>query len=173
MQNNQSRTANGGENKSLKPVSIILSLIVLLALGNYLNNNRHIFTSLKNINTSFFLILTLIYFAFVLTLGYLNKIMIQKLEPNIKTKEIIGLQFINNFLNKILPKGGVAFRAMYFKQQHNLSYSFFLASFSGLVIVNIASLALVSLGAIFFIFLQTGLYNTIIIFGFVVIFLVQ
>ena len=148
------------------PVSIVLTVIVFIALGKYLFENREIFDSLKKLNVPNLLILVLIYLIFILVLSYLNKIILHKLDPNIRTSEITLLQFVNNFLNKLLPKGGVAFRALYLKKHYSLPYSYFLASFTGLVVVNLASQALISLFAITLVYLRTGLYNFVIILGF-------
>lgn len=150
-------------------ISVILTLGVIFALVKYLLDNKQMFDSLQHLTYSNILVLVLLYFLFILALSYLNKIIISKLDPNISTAEIIFLQFVNNFLNKILPKGGVAFRAMYLKKHYQLSYSYFLASFTGLVVVNLASQALISLGSIYLIYLKTGLVNLIIVFGFLVI----
>jgi uncharacterized protein (TIRG00374 family) len=168
MSNHQSDIKSSTKNKS-NLLSVILTLGVIFALVKYLLDNKEMFDSLHHLNYSHLLILVLLYFLFILVLSYLNKSIINKLDPNISTQEIVSLQFVNNFLNKILPKGGVAFRAMYLKNHYHLSYSYFLASFTGLVVVNLASQALVSLGSIYLIYLKTGLVNWIIVFGFLVI----
>lgn len=156
-------------NRKSNLISIVLTLVIFIALGKYLYDNREIFNSLQKLNMIDISILIILYFFFILALSYLNKVIIHKLDPRISTAEIVSLQFINNFLNKILPKGGVAFRAMYLKRHYQLSFSYFLATFTGLVVVNLVSQALISLGAMLVIYLKTGTYNLVIIFGFMAI----
>jgi uncharacterized protein (TIRG00374 family) len=165
MQNQQISSDKRNNIKS-NLISILLTVVIFIALGKYLYDNREIFNSLQKLNLTDILILIGLYFFFILTLSYLNKIIIHKLDPRISIAEIVSLQFINNFLNKILPKGGVAFRAMYLKRHYHLSFSYFLATFTGLVVVNLVSQALISLGAMLLIFLQTGTYNLLLVFGF-------
>jgi len=160
-----------GLNKKANLVSIILTLIVFIALGKYYYDNIDIFESLQRLKLSHIAILVLFYLGFILTLSYLNKAIIHKLEPKVNSVEIVALQFINTLLNKILPKGGVAFRAMYFKKRYQLSYSYFLATFTGLIVVTLPSQALISLFAMLAIYLKTGVYNLIVIVGFAVILL--
>ncbi len=148
-------------------ISFILTAIVIFALIKYLYENQGIFESLSKINVSSLFLLGVLYLVYILTLSFLNQRIFRKLAPNISTKSIIFLQFVNNLVNKILPKGGVAFRATYLKKHYQLSYSFFLASFASLMIVTFASQSLVSLFAMLIIFLKTGLYNLFIILAFV------
>lgn len=159
--------AKSNINKNYKsPYSIILTVFVLCALGIYIYRNQDLFAALGKISVLDFIILIGTYAAFILSLSYLNKLIFQKLDPRIKTREIIGLQFVNNLLNKVLPKGGVAFRAMYLKRNYQLSYAFFLASFAGLVLLSIAAQALVSLVAMLWVYIQTSLLDPLLLFGF-------
>ena len=158
-----------GISKQANIVSIILTLVVIIALGKYLYDNIRIFESLHELKLSHTTILVLIYLVFILALSYLNKAIIYKLEPRVGSLEIVALQLINNLLNKILPKGGVAFRAMYFKKQYQLSFSHFLATFTGLIVVMLPSQALISLFSMLIIYIKTGAFNLIVIAGFVAI----
>ena len=153
-------------NRKSNWISVILTVVVFVALIKYLYDNKEILDSLKTLTVFDILVLVFLYFVYIMVLSYLNKIIIKKLDPAIRTREIIFLQFINNLLNKILPKGGVAFRATYLKQHYQLSYSYFLASFTGLVVVNLASQALISLFAILVVYFETGSFNLIIFSGF-------
>ena len=160
-----------GLNKKANLVSTILALVVFIALGKYLYDNIDIFESLQKLELSHIATLVLFYLVFILMLSYLNMAIIHKLEPKVGSVEIVALQFINTLLNKILPKGGVAFRAMYFKNRYQLSYSYFLATFTGLIVVGLPSQALISMFAMLAIYLKTGVYNLIVIAGFAAILL--
>lgn len=148
------------------PYPVILTLIALGGLLIYIIRNQDIFAAMLEISALDFLIMLMLYLVFILLLGYLSQLIIHQLNPRIKSWEIIGLQFVNNFLNKILPKGGVAFRAVYLKQRYHLSYAFFLANFVGLVLVSLASQSLVSLLAMLYIYTQTGFFSPILALGF-------
>jgi uncharacterized protein (TIRG00374 family) len=170
MQNLQP-TSIQDPNKRNSILSGILTVVVLFILGKYLLDNPEIFASLQNLNFAYIGLLILINVSFILVLSFLNKMILQKLEPKIKSYEIVSLQFVNNLLNKILPKGGVAYRALYLKQRHQLSYSYFLATFTGIVVVSLSAQALISLGAFLLIYLETGLFNLVVFLGFLAILL--
>ena len=145
---------------------VILTFIILAALVNYLVQNRSAFISLVDINPLYFLILAATHILLILVMGILNKLVLQRLDPRIGTLEIIYLQFVNNLFNKILLKGGPAFRAVHLKRRHNLSYSKFLAAFAGVIVVNLAAQSFLGLLGMYLIYLQTGLYNLVVILSF-------
>jgi len=149
----------------------ITTIIIIIALGIYLLKNRDAFISLVNINPLYLFIIAVTHLLFILVMAFLNIILLQKLDPNIGASEIIHLQFVNNFLNKIILNGGIAFRAGHLKHRYNLSYSKFLASFAGLVVVNLAAQSLIGLSGMYFVYLRTGHYNLVVTLGFISIIL--
>jgi uncharacterized protein (TIRG00374 family) len=152
-------------------IPAILTIIIIAALINYLVQNRSAFSSLVDLNPLYFIIIAATHILFILVLAILNKIVLQRLDPKISTLEIIYLQFVNNILNKIILKGGPAFRAVHLKRRHNLSYSKFLAAFAGVIVINLAAQSFLGLLGMYLIYLQTGLYNTVVILSFVAVML--
>lgn len=152
-----------------KTLSVILTGLAIISLGIFLYHYREVFTSLREFRPQHVLALAFVHIIFLLVIGMLNKLVIQRLDPKISTAEIIHLQFINNFLNKIFPKGGPTFRAMYLKKQYNFPYTYFISALAGLVVLEMAGQSLVVLVGMYLIYLQIGLYNTPIILSFTIL----
>lgn len=150
-------------------ISLIFSTILLIAFAMYIKNNSEIIISLKILNIEEISILISLYILIIFFISLLNHRIIKKFLPKISILEIVSLQFINNFLNKLLPKGGVAYRGVYFKQKHKLSYSNFIASFAGLVIISLGSQSFLGLLSAYIVFLQTGVFNYVIFISLAVI----
>jgi uncharacterized protein (TIRG00374 family) len=149
-----------------KLFSAILTLLIIAALVNFLVQNRSAFSSLVELNPLYFLIIAASHILFIFVMAILNKIVLQRLDPKISTLEIIHLQFVNNLLNKIILKGGPAFRAVHLKQQYNLAYSKFLAAFAGVIVINLAAQSFIGLLGMVMVYLQTGLYNLVVLLSF-------
>lgn len=152
--------------KQNKTISAILSGVVLIALIFFLYSNKEAINSVTELHPKYILSVAVAHFAFIFVMGVLNTILVRRLDPEIPPNEIIFLQYINNLLNKIVPKGGPAFRAVYLKRRYNFPYSHFVTAFSGLVIIDIAAQSLIGLAGVYLIYLQTGLYFAPIIIGF-------
>jgi uncharacterized protein (TIRG00374 family) len=149
-------------------ISIVFSLIFIWLIAIYLSNNSNILETYKNISIQDFLVIVLTYVSAIFTNGYLNKIVIQKISPNVSNQEILNLQFSNNLFNKIFPKGGAIFRGVYLKKVHKLSLSIFYGSFAGIVAINIvvfSVVAFISQIAIYYYYANFDIIILLITFG--------
>jgi len=140
----------------------VITPVVFILLGVYIWRNREIFLSLRKLNIGHIIII--MFFEIILSAVYalINKIMINRLDNSVSYMDSFYLQFSNNLLNKISPKGGAVFRAMYLKTNHDLSYANFLSSISGLYVLSFSSMAIIGLLCLLFFYLSSNLYNLIL-----------
>lgn len=102
--------------KHRKLTSRLLTALVLVLMAIYLNKNRLVFNSLKNLNVRYLLPIVLSQILTVAVTALLNKKIIMTLHTDIPYKDAFHLQYANNFLNKLFSEGGALFRGYYLKK---------------------------------------------------------
>lgn len=160
-------------NKFYKYIINILGVLVIALLAWYLYQNRDVFSALRHISWQTVLIIILIDTLTFLIISLMNYAMIKKLDPRVGFPECLYLQYANNFLNKFLPTigGGAAFRAIYLKKKYQFPYSHFLSTVAGIYFINFFTTPFVGLVCLLLIYLQTGVYNWVVILAFIGLFL--
>jgi len=153
-------------NRSKKSWKTILTVIVLFSLGYYLYKNREVFGELKNLTVEDILIVSGLHILMIATYSLLSKKMMDKIDPKVSYGDNFLLQYANNFLNKIIPKGGTVFRGFYLKRVYKFPYSKFLSTVGGLYVITFISYSLLGLISLLFVYLETGLYNVVIMAAF-------
>jgi uncharacterized protein (TIRG00374 family) len=146
----------------------IFSIFIVLLLGLYLYNNRDVLGSLKNIRWTQLLWIMLLDTASFLLGGLLNQSLINRFDPRVTFLDCFFLQYVNNFLNKILPTigGGAAFRAIYLKRKYQFSYSQFVSTIGGLYVISFLSVALVGIACLLAIYVRYKQFNLVILIAF-------
>jgi len=140
----------------------IITPVVFLLLGVYIWNNREIFLLIRNLSVGH--IILIMSFEILLSAVYalINMILINRLDRSVSYLDCFYLQFSNNFLNKISPKGGAVFRALYLKNKYGFSYSKFISTITGLYVLSFSTTALIGLFCLLYFYLSNHLYNTIL-----------
>jgi len=152
--------------KDRKIWKIVTTLIVVFSLAYYLNKNSEIFQDINNLSIKDILLVSFLNILMIASYAILNKKMMDKIDKNVSYSDSFLMQYANNFLNKILPKGGTVFRGLYLKKRYRFPYSKFLATVGGLYIVTFVSYSMIGLISLLYIYLDTGIYNLLITFAF-------
>lgn len=166
MSNNRSSETLPRINAKL--VTTLLGLVAVVLLGFYLYQNREVFTSLRNITISQIAIILGIETANFLLGSALNYSMVRRFGYHVSYFDSVILQYINSFLNKILPTigGGAAFRAVFLKKKYQLPYSQFAATLGGFYLISFIATAGIGLASMAWIYQRYGVTNWIIIIAF-------
>lgn len=146
-------------------------IIALLIL--YLYNNREVFVTLKNVKWQQILWIAVLDIVAFLIGTVLNMSLIHRFDRRVSFLDCFFLQYVNNFLNKILPTigGGAAFRAVYLKKKYNFPYSQFVSTVGGLYVISFLSVAIVGIICLLAIYVQYGVFNIIILLAFIALLL--
>jgi len=156
--------------KFIRIFSYLFSLGLVVFLVIYLKQNENIFLNLKNISFWYFLLLFFLRVITLFALSIINHMIIRKIRKNVPFVDNITLQFANQLLNKIIPKGGAAFRGVYLKERYNFPYSKFISTISGIYIISFLSYSIVAFFVFITIFQATGKYNIFYILAFSCVF---
>jgi len=141
---------------------------VILLVFYYIKTHMPEFTALSFINAQLIPALILIQLGVSVALGLIIKYLLEPFGIRLGFKEWFGLSVVTTFYNTITPfRGGMVARALYLKERHNFSYTSFLATMSGIYVVNFfiqSTAGLLSAAAIYF---QSGIFSPAIsvIFG--------
>lgn len=148
-------------------------MLVVALLAWYLYKNRDVFSALRHISWQQVLIIILVDTLIFLTSSLMYYAMIQRLDPRVSFQDCLLLQYANNFLNKFLPTigGGAAFRAIYLKKRYRFPYSHFISTVAGIYIIKFFTTPFIGLMCLLLIYFQTGVYNWLMILGFLCLFL--
>lgn len=151
----------------------ILGIFVAVLLVVYLNNNRDILVSLKNIRWQQITLIVILETASFLIGSLQNQSMINRFDKRVGFLDCFLLQYSNNFLNKILPTigAGAAFRAIYLKRKFQFPYSHFVSTVAGLYVISFFSAALIGMICLWVIYIQHGQTNLVLLLAFASVFL--
>jgi uncharacterized protein (TIRG00374 family) len=114
----------------------ILTLAVIVALGIYLYQNQEILVKIKEFNGTDVFIIFMFQVINLFVLGLFNMVMYKRIEPRVTFSDSIFLQYVNNFFNNILFRGGGIYRAIYLKTQYQFPYTRFVSAVAGLYVVT-------------------------------------
>lgn len=147
----------------------IFGIFVVALLVWYLYNNRGVLGSLKNIRWQQILCIIILDTASFLIGALLNKSLINRFDPKVSLLDCFYLQYVNNFLNKILPTigGGAAFRAIYLKRKYQFPYSQFISTVGGLYVISFLSVAVVGIACLLVIYIRYNQFNLVILMAFI------
>lgn len=147
----------------------IFGIFVIALLILYLYNNRDVLGSLKNIRWQHITWIVLLDTTSFLIGGLLNKSLITRFDPKVSLIDCFFLQYVNNFLNKILPTigGGAAFRAIYLKRKYQFPYSQFISTIGGLYVISFLSVSIVGIVCLLAIYVRYNQFNLVILMGFI------
>ena len=159
--------------KISKILSILLSILIIGYLVYYFWNHPEVILSVGKISIWNFVFLFIIRSTINFIYSIVNHVIIRKIRPDIPLFDNIALQFANQLLNKVIPKGGAAFRGVYLKEVYQFPYSKFISTISGLYVITFSSYALTAFITFLIIYLSTGKYNIYFILAFLVVFVLS
>ena len=151
--------------KRLTLITYLLGVIVLGLLGWYLYRNREVFESLRNITFWQVAFILLTETVSILLGSLMNYSLIRRFGYHVSYRDSVLLQYINNFLNKVLPTigGGAAFRGVYLKKKYAFPYSQFVSTLSGFYVISFVAIASIGLFCMLIFYLQYRAVNWVII----------
>lgn len=162
--------------KTLISISILITIVALFLyyIYNHISDFKTIFSLAFTFKTFFLLfIFVIISISNIFSNGLLLDILTSAFGIKLKLRESFGLAMITRFYNTITPAhGGMGVRAIYLKKKHEFPYVHFLATLSAIYVIIFLIGSFVGLLSIFFIWLYYGLFNWIIFYLFLVIFVV-
>jgi len=155
--------------------STLIILITIFFLTIYVTTHISDFKTLSNIGLSNFYFIFLIFIfniTFIILNGLYLDILMKPFGLKLKQRESFGLSVVTNFYNTITPfKGGMAARAVYLKKKYNFSYLHFFAIFSAVYLLVFLISAITGLISMIYLYLVYGLFDQIIFFIFLGIFI--
>ena len=156
------------ERRKTRVVTTLLGLIAIVLLGVYLYQNREIFSSLRSITIGQVILIIAIETINFLLGSYLNYSMVRRFGYQVSYSDSVVLQYINSFLNKILPTigGGAAFRAVFLKKKYNFPYSQFASTLGGFYLISFIAIALIGLACMVWVYVTYRATNWWIISAF-------
>jgi len=154
-----------------KIISFILTIGFLGFLIYYFINHPDVILSIRKISLWQFIFLFLLQSIIIFIYGIINHIVIRKIQTNVPFIDNIALQFTNQFLNKIVPKGGAAFRSIYLKEMYQFPYSKFISTISGMYVISFASYSIAAFITFGLTYLNFGKFNIYFILAFLGIFI--
>lgn len=150
----------------------MLTIIVVILMIWYLNDNREIFTNLQLLRTQDLLIIAMLQPINIIIGAIINKMIFDGIDQKISFTDALLLQFANNFLNRFISEGGAVYRGAYLKTQFAFPISKFLASLGGVYIISLITNAIIGILLTFVIYLIEKVYNPFIIGLFTIMLLV-
>jgi uncharacterized membrane protein YbhN (UPF0104 family) len=114
----------------------LITFLVIVGLAIYLYINQESIQRIKYLNILDIVVIIGLQLLNLFILGVFNLIMLKRIDHNIIMSDAILLQYVNNFLNNILSKGGSIYRALYLKTQYNFPYSKFISAITGLYVIT-------------------------------------
>jgi uncharacterized membrane protein YbhN (UPF0104 family) len=154
-----------------KIVSTILTIVIFIFFVYYFYNNQSTLESLKNISLGRILLIITVQSLIVFVYAVLNHIIIKKIQKDVPFLDNLYLQFANNFLNKVVTKGGFAFRGIYLKKVYKFPYSKFVSTLSGLYVVSFMSYSIAAFICFIIFYLRYELFNIPLVLAFVAVFI--
>jgi len=144
-------------------------MILLVLMGWYLYENKEIFSSLKNLDISDILMIAFLQAISVGIVALINKLVIDHIDQKISFSDSFLLQYANNFLNKIIAKGGSVYRGGYLKAQYAFPFSKFLASIGGVYIIGLMTNSVTGALLLITIYFTENVYNTFVLIIFLMV----
>lgn len=169
----QNNPVSKPESGKVKIFTAIFGIAVVILLAVYLYRNREIFSSFRSI-AAWQIIVILLTETVGITLGSLmNYSLIRRFGYRVTFGDSLMLQYINNFLNKILPTigGGAAFRGVFLKKKYDFPYSQFVSTLSGFYVISFVAISLIGLMCMLYFYTQYRAVNWVIIIAFLALLL--
>lgn len=158
--------------KNKKLLSVAIIAILLIWLLYYIKNNIADFRQLSLVNPIYIVYFIIINLIFSFTNGLVIKYLVEPFKIKLLFKEWFGLSVITTFYNAITPfRGGAIARAVYLKKKHNFSYTNFLATLSGVYVINLLVASLLGILSLILIYMRYEISSAIVLLVFLAFFL--
>lgn len=128
--------AKFGQRKLRRVFTNLLTFIVIVALGVYLYQHQDSLDKIKEFRILDVVIIFSLLVTNLFVIGLFNMVMYKRIEPGVTFSDSILLQYVNNFLNNILFRGGGIYRAVYLKTRYQFPYTKFLSAMAGLYVIT-------------------------------------
>lgn len=152
----------------IKLVTTLLGMLAMVLLGVYLFQNREVFSSLRSVTAGQVILIIAIETVNFILGSVLNYSMVRRFGYQVSFSDSIVLQYINSFLNKILPTigGGAAFRAVFLKKKYRLPYAQFVSTLGGFYLISFIATAIIGLACMAWVYANFRVTNWVIIAAF-------
>ena len=158
--------------KNKKLLSVAIIAILLIWLFYYIKTHFADFRQLSLVNPIYIVYFITINLIFSFTNGLVIKYLVEPFKIKLLFKEWFGLSVITTFYNAITPfRGGAIARAVYLKKKHDFSYANFLATLSGIYVINLLAASLLGLLSLILIYIKYKISSTIVLLIFLAFFL--
>jgi uncharacterized protein (TIRG00374 family) len=150
-------------------ILVIMAVLFIYYLFKNIGDFEQLFSIPLHNLWLIFVVVLIILLNFFIT-GMLNNELMKPFGISLKRKEYFGLSVISNFYNTITPfRGGMAARAVYLKQRYKFAYVHFLATLAGIYVLTFFIAGIVGLISILVLWLNYGLFNSLIFYLFLAI----
>ena len=142
-----------------KIVNTLLTIVLLILMVSFLSKNMDVFSSLENLNISDILLVAILQPVTVGIIAITNKLVIDHVHKRISFSDAFFLQFVNNFLNKIIAEGGSVYRGGYLKAQYSFSLSKYISTVGGIYIIGLMTNSIMGILLLLIIYFTEHLFN--------------
>src|SRR3989344_4721531 len=146
-------------------ISLLILIIILFFFALYIKNHLSDFKQLTIVNQIYLLPLFILSFIPSINNGLVIKYLLEPFKIKMNFKEWFGLSVVTSFYNMITPfRGGAISRAVYLKNKYNFSYTNFLATLSGIYVINFLIATFLGLLSLVYLYYTRGIFNPIVTF---------
>lgn len=144
-------------------ISIPVLIIILFFFVLYIKNHISDFKQLSIVNPLYILPLFVLAFIYSINNGLVIKYLLEPFKIKMNFKEWFGLSVVTSFYNMITPfRGGAISRAVYLKTKHNFSYTNFLATLSGIYVINFIIASFLGLISLIYLHYTENIFNLLV-----------
>lgn len=151
------------QNQIKRIASTALTVILLILMGIFLYKNKEVFSSLRNLKYTDILMIALLQPITVGTVALTNKLVIEHIFQRISFSDAFLLQFVNNFLNKIIAEGGSVYRGGYLKSQYSFPLSKYISSIGGIYVIGLMTNSIMGILLLLIIYRIERLFNAYVL----------
>ena len=129
--------------------NILVSILVLGGMAVFIYRNRTNFTFLKNINYHYLIIIFSIACVLITMASFRYYLILKSVAVHTRFASCYKSFILGRLLNKIIPRSGGVYRAVYHKKTENVSYRNFISAYMSFVYLDIFIYMLVGLILVF------------------------
>lgn len=146
-------------------ISIPVLIIILFFFVLYIKNHISDFKQLTIVNPIYLLPLFILIFIPSINNGLVIKYLLEPFNIKMNFKEWFGLSVVTSFYNMITPfRGGAVSRAVYLKNRYDFSYTNFLATLSGIYVINFLIASFLGLLSLVYLYYTKDVFSPIVTF---------
>ena len=155
-----------------KLIQYTILLLIVAFFIDYLIKHISDFKKISLINPFWLIPLILLFLLTYYFIGKQTQVLLEPLGVKLRDFEAYMLSIVTGLYNLVTPAyGGMLIRAIYLKNKHKFSYTYFFSVLAGMYVMTFFINSLFGLISLFFIWKIYAIFNTLILLAFLAVFL--